>query len=99
MLNRFRYVPVDLHPDKVTLHLYRTINGSPRANVTGPRGPAAVGGLHTDAEISSSRPLSEAFAIAIRMANRADISIVVTGDATLWDGAWGDLDAEPAVAV
>jgi hypothetical protein len=35
--------------------------------------------------------LSEAFAVAIRMANANDVSVVVTGDETLWQREWGDL--------
>ena len=90
MLSQFRHVPVDLYPDDVTLHLYKTVNGSARANVKGPRGPV-VGGVRTDTEISVARPLSEAFAVAIRMANANDVSVFVTGDETLWQPEWGDL--------
>ena len=84
MLNQFQYAPVDEYPGEVRLHLYKTINGTSRATVKGPRGTGTM-------EIAACKTLPEGFAIAIRMANRADVSVVVTGDATLWDGTWGDL--------
>ena len=89
MQNEFRYVDL-VYPDDVTLHLFKTLNGTPRADVKGPRAPV-VDGARAPVEAAACKPLPDAFAIAIRMANKNDVSIVVTGDATLWQPRWGEL--------
>lgn len=89
MTNPFRYV--DDAPDaSVNLHLFRTTNGPPRGDVRGPvsRHPD---GRSIAAALRPCLPLPIAFATAIRMANHNDKELVVSGDRTLWDVAWGVL--------
>ncbi len=90
MICQFRHVD-ELSRSAVTLHLFRTLNGSPRADVSGPHQPAAQGGLAAVFEMTICMPLAEAFASAVRMANKNDAEMVVTGEASLWQPSWGSL--------
>jgi len=89
MKSSFRYVDATVD-DLVTLFLFVDRDGEARARVTG---PCEVVSAHEDAapDATSPLPLSKAFALAIRMANRNDVEIVVSGDRTLWQSDWGDL--------
>lgn len=89
MICQFRYVD-ETSDAAVNLHLYSTINGTPRGDVRAPVSQH-IDGSHAVVEASSCLPLSVAFALAIRMANRNDVEIVVLGDHTLWDAQWGRL--------
>ena len=84
----FRYVD-ETSDTSVTLHLFRTINGTPRGDARAPRS----GFLRETCLFASvfCKPVNEAFAAAIRMANRSDTEIVVTGDRNLWNAEWGQL--------
>ena len=89
MIRPFRYV--DKTTDaSVTLHLFRTINGTPRGDVRGPVSRRPDGQSNVVA-MQSCLPLALAFATAIRMANSNDAELVVSGDRALWDVAWGML--------
>ena len=89
MLCTFRYA--DRTSDAaVSLHLSRTATGAAYGDVKGPEIshlPDQISYLDT----LSNLPLDRAFALAIRMANRNDLEIVVSGDRSLWDSSWGTL--------
>ena len=95
MTRPFRYVNQTADAS-VTLHLYRTINGTPRGDVRGPSSPHPDGRSNVVA-MQSCLPLPIAFATAIRMANHKDAELVVSGDRTLWDVAWGTLAASQSL--
>lgn len=84
----FRYVE-DTSAGCVSLILFRTLNGTPRADVVGARAGAWL--WTSMPEQMSCVPLDEAFPAAIRMANQYDVELVVTGDASLWKPEWGQL--------
>ena len=84
----FRYVD-ETTDTSVTLHLFRTINGTPRGDARGPTSGTLTGATMFDAVFC--KPVNEAFAAAIRMANRNDTDVVVTGDRHLWNQEWGQL--------
>jgi hypothetical protein len=84
----FRYVD-DVSSSCVTLTLFRTLNGTARASVLGPRTSALP--WTSMSEHITCVPSEEAFAPAIRMANRFDVELVVSGDTTLWRPEWGQL--------
>ena len=92
MLTKFRYTD-RIEPALVTLHLYATSDG-PRATVSGP--PIGQPG---QVILWIGKPLGEAFGLAIRMANERDVSVVVAGDAALWDEEWGDLERDRTAVV
>jgi len=48
-------------------------------------------GLGSVFELNVCIPLAEAFACGIRMANRHDVALVISGDRSLWDAGWGRL--------
>ena len=89
MKSSFRYV--DQRSDNsVNLFLFSDSAGSACATV---RGPVI---LHADEKVApiaahTALPLARGFALAIRMANRNDVEIVVSGDRALWDKDWGSL--------
>lgn len=85
----FRYVAQN-SDISVNLHLFRTANGTPRGTVTGPV-TQHLNGHSKIFELLSYMSLDRAFPSAIRMANKNDTEIVVTGDRKLWDKAWGTL--------
>jgi hypothetical protein len=91
MTSSFRYVHQQSDAS-VNLFLFSTGTGSARATVTGP-----VSYDHSNQskifETMASLPLARAFSSAIRMANRNDVEIVVSGDRNLWDTDWGFLGA------
>ena len=77
--------------NSVNFYLFASQDGTARANVKGPARPHFDGhGEIVDAMMSL--PLAKAFAYAIRVANRNDVEIVVSGDPSLWDHRWGWLD-------
>jgi len=89
MTSSFRYSE-QAADSAVNLHLFQTVDGAARANVKGP-----ISRHTTDDrelfESMTSMPLEKAFSSAIRMANRNDVEIVVSGDRSLWDANWGKL--------
>lgn len=87
----FRYV-VETSDASVILHLFRTINGTPRGDVRGPISRHPDGRSNVTA-MQSCLPLAIAFATAIRMANSNEAELVASGDRALWDAAWGVLAA------
>ncbi|HTN62346.1 MAG TPA: hypothetical protein VL147_12470 [Devosia sp.] len=87
----FRYVD-ETSDTSVNLHLFRTLNGTPRGDVKGPVG-RHYDGLGNEFARESCLPLNRAFAVAVRMANSSDSEIVVSGDRQLWDPSWGNLAA------
>lgn len=89
MPSPFRYVAQNL-PTSVTLHLFKTRNGTHRASVQGPSS-ATLHGLGSVFELNVCIPLAEAFACGIRMANRNDVDLVISGDRSLWNARWGRL--------
>lgn len=74
--------------DSVNLYLFATPDGVARADVKGPVTMHCAGGDEVF-EAMSALPLPKAFAYAIRVANRNDVSIVVSGNKDLWDHSWG----------
>ena len=89
MNSPFRYVEQTL-ASSVTLHLFKTLNGTHRGNVKGPASPS-LDGVGTLFEMKVCLPLAEAFASGIRMANCNDVALVVSGDRSLWNPIWGRL--------
>lgn len=89
MLCQFRYVE-DQSDISVNLHLYRTLNGTPRGDVKGPvsRHFSGRGNVYY---LDSCLPLDVAFASAIRFANINDAELVISGDRSLWAPSWGTL--------
>tara|TARA_R110002124_G_scaffold63350_12_gene173032 strand:- start:30353 stop:30637 length:285 start_codon:yes stop_codon:yes gene_type:complete len=89
MISSFRYSE-QAADFAVNLYLFQAMDGSARANVKGP-----VSRHTTDDrqlfESMTSLTLHKAFSFAIRMANRNDVEIVVSGDRSLWDANWGNL--------
>ena len=77
----------------VTLHLFKTTNGTPRGTATGPRTTSA-GGSPNSSDIAICLPLEDAFPAAIRIANKHDVEVIVSGEAGLWQAAWGELLTE-----
>tara|TARA_R110002020_G_scaffold2136_20_gene9835 strand:- start:2273 stop:2596 length:324 start_codon:yes stop_codon:yes gene_type:complete len=72
----------------VTLFLFITPDNQPRATVRPPSGDdLAFSEAAADSE--APLPLAKAFALAVRIANRNDVEIVVNGDPALWDADWG----------
>lgn len=90
MVSRFRHVDNYIF-DAVTLHLFTTSDGIAQGDVAGPRRIELSGICLGIVERVSRATLACAFAAAIRIANRNDAEIVVTGDAGLWDSSWGQL--------
>jgi len=89
MMSSFRYV--DAASDcSVNLFLFSSWTGKARARITGPVNRDARSGSKRF-EKMSAMPLTEAFPSAIRLANRNDVEVVVTGDRTLWNKSWGHL--------
>lgn len=72
----------------VNLYLFAAEDGSARANVKGPVSQD-IGGRSEIYDGMMALPLAKAFAYAIRVANRNDVAIVVSGDSSLWDHRWG----------
>ena len=90
----FRYV--EQSSDKsVNLYLFTTLNGTERADVKGPVSKP-VFGRGKIFEMLICMPLGEAFTSAIRMANKNDIELVISGDRSLWNPVWGPLEAARA---
>ena len=85
----FRYVD-ETSDTSVNLHLFRTINGTPRGDVKGPTSRHCCGFGHVF-DFEHCLPIAIAFALAIRMANRNDTELVVSGDRLLWNPSWGRL--------
>ena len=90
MQRRFRFVG-ERDRARVTLALLRR-DGEPLGEVTGPTLAHPVGMEHAEM-VRATTPL-EAFAAALRMANNAECDLVVTGDVSVWDPAWGNLMEE-----
>ena len=93
----FRYVD-GMSDAYVTLHLFKTMDGSPRGDV---RGPSSChdDGRSDVCDMEACLPVVLAFAAAVRMANRYDLELVVSGDRQLWDDAWGALGPLPMVVL
>ncbi len=89
---QFRYALV-APSAAVTLHLLRTLNGTPRGTATAPRSSVATRPLNAS-DLAICLPLEEAFAAAIRMGNKYDTELFVTGEAGLWQPVWGGLLTE-----
>lgn len=94
-MNCFRYVD---HTEKncVEMRLFRGENGIPRADVimagSVDNAPSSV------VELARCVTLDNAFETAIRMANRNDTELVVSGNSELWQRQWGTLDVSTPTA-
>ena len=89
MKSSFRYIE-NTADHLVNIFLFLTPGGEPRATVTGPLSDVAYPGKER-ATVTTALPLAKGFALAIRIANRNDIELVVSGDRYLWDHNWGTL--------
>lgn len=89
MMSSFLYTQTTI-AHSVNLHLFASADGIACGNVKGPVSPN-VTGPGDISEIRTALPLAKAFAYAIRVANRNDVEIVVSGDSSLWDQRWGCL--------
>lgn len=90
MTRPFRYVD-ETSDASVNLFLFRTLNGTPRGDVKGPVSRHFSGNGNVF-DLKICLPLAQAFAVAIRMANRNDTDIAISGDRALWDTRWGMLE-------
>ena len=91
----FRYVE-QVCDDSVNLRLFTTSSGTPCGEVKGPVS-RHVDGHSIICETAVLLSPHEAFATAIRMANRNDAELVVSGDRSLWDNEWGALRLVEAI--
>ena len=92
----FRYVEQACDA-AVNLRLFTTTSGSPRGEVKGPVSQH-LDGHSTSWETAAMLSPHEAFATAIRMANRNDAELVVSGDRSLWNSEWGALRMVVAIS-
>lgn len=94
-MNCFRYVD-QTEKNCVEMRLFRGENGTPQADVmlAGDVDQAPSGVV----ELVRCATLDKAFETAIRMANRNDAELVVSGNPELWQRRWGTLEvsAPPA---
>lgn len=89
MICPFRYVEHSISTS-VTLHLFKASCGTHSGSVEGPKVPMPFG-IGTIFETRIGMPVADAFASGIRMANRNDVSLVISGDRSLWNPLWGQL--------
>jgi len=89
MTSPFRYVH-KTSDASVTLHLFKPMNGTARGDVRGPSS-RHLDGRSDVCDMEACLPVADAFAAAIRMANRNNVELVVSGDRELWDVSWGRL--------
>jgi CheY-like chemotaxis protein len=97
MTRPFRYVD-ETSDAAVTLHLFKTLNGTPRGDVRGPSSRHPDGRSDV-CDMEACLPVALAFTAAVRMANRNNVELVVSGDRELWDVAWGLLTGPLPVVV
>lgn len=88
MICPFRYVHA-VSDAATNLHMFKTLGGDAYGNVRGAVSNE-FNGLKVFDDIPG-QPLSKAFATVIRMANRSDTEIEVSGDRQLWNSEWGQL--------
>ena len=91
MNNSFRYAE---HPTDqvVSLRLFTGANGDPQGAVSGPKRGYSYAISDNVVELVQSATLDDAFAAGIRMANKNDTDLVISGDSELWRSKWGTLD-------
>ena len=91
MSNCFKYVQ-NPQNQSVSLRLFTAADGSARGDVSGPM-PGDVYAEGNDVvEMMHCSSLDEAFAAGIRMANRNDTDLVISGNSELWLSKWGVLE-------
>jgi len=93
MKNHFRYVsepPIQ----SVSLHLFTTSDGQRHGDVSGPMAVFANATFSDVVELIRCTSLDDAFDAGIRMANKNDTELVITGDADLWLPKWGELSRQ-----
>lgn len=98
LMNFFRYVD-RAEADCVELRLFRSADGNPQGDVSGP-----VSGFPTDTfsdvlELVRCSTLDDAFQAGIRMANKNDAELVVSGNPELWLAKWGILEQSAALPI
>ena len=76
----------------VLLHLFTAADGSSQGDVSGPRPDIYSAGFPGVTILRQCASLDDAFAAGIRMANRNDTDLVISGNADLWRSKWGQLD-------
>ena len=96
MLNSFKFVEKP-EGQSVNLRLFRAADGHPRADVSGPMTEFSGAAFSNVVEVVRCASLDDAFAAGIRLANRNDTDLVISGSPDLWLSKWGELD-QSAVA-
>ena len=91
MNNCFKYVEV---PGRhcVALRLFVAPDGTPRGDVCGPLSSDPYTESSGVVELVQCSTLDDAFAAGIRMANKNDTDLVISGNSALWLSKWGQLD-------
>ena len=69
-----------------------TADGKAQGYVSGPRIENAFAELANVVELVHCLSLDDAFAAGIRMANKNDTDLVISGNAALWCSKWGTLE-------
>ncbi|MDB5613372.1 MAG: hypothetical protein JWQ22_1025 [Devosia sp.] len=95
MNNCFKYVQ---NPENhaVALRLFRAADGSACGDVTGPMSNDTYAEQCDVVELVRCQTLDDAFAAGIRMANKNDTDLVISGNSELWLSKWGVLE-QPAI--
>ena len=96
MVNFFKYVAIPQN-QSVALRLFRAPDGNPQGDVSGPLLGYADAAFSDVVEVVRCSSLEDAFAAGIRMANKNDTDLVISGSPELWLSKWGELD-QSAVA-
>lgn len=90
-MNLFRYVEKP-ESDCVELRLFKAADGNPQGDVSGPIVDFPNGAFSDVVELVRCSSLDDAFQAGIRMANKNDAELVVSGCPELWQAKWGVLD-------
>ncbi|MCS6761351.1 MAG: hypothetical protein MO846_04695 [Candidatus Devosia symbiotica] len=72
----------------MNIFLFNTLDGVSRATIKG-HVSYYLADRNKIFEIMAFLPLAKAFSTTIRMINRNDVKILVSGDRDLWDSNWG----------
>lgn len=89
MKSPFRYMTVSSDAS-VTLHLFKTVNGTGRGDVRGPI-RRRLDYRNDIRDLQLCLPVTLAVTAGIDMADRYGTELLVSGDRSLWDDRWGEL--------
>jgi hypothetical protein len=98
LMNLFRYVD-RAETNCVELRLFKSAEGNPQGDVSGPVFGFPNGTFSDVLELVRCSTLDDAFQAGIRMANKNDAELVISGSPELWLAKWGVLDQSPTVSM